>query len=240
MKRTGLIVIAAIISGMLLIGAHRSAAYEEGAVSSGGTIKGKVTFKGEAPMRKIIPTKDQTVCGGIREDPQITVGPGGGVEDAIVYLKDVPKGKKWMKPEKTPVLNNKDCRFHPPVQVIPVGMNLEIHNSDPVLHNTHGFLIKSTVFNVAMPRQGMSVERPLRKPGIIRVECDSHGWMLGWIYVADNPYYAVTAKDGTFSIADVPAGNYTLVIWQEYAGSKEMPVTVKANETSTVPFEIKR
>ena len=240
MKRMGRIVIAVIICSIVLIGVHRTWAYEEGSVSGGGTIKGKVTFKGEVPMRKIIPTKDMEVCGGIREDPQIILGPGGGVEDAIVYLKDVQKGKKWIKPAKTPVLNNKDCRFHPPVQVIPVGMNLEIHNSDPVLHNTHGFLIKSTVFNVAMPKQGMSVERPLRKPGIIRVECDSHGWMLAWIFAADNPYYAMTGKDGTFSISEVPPGNYTLVIWQEYMGAKEMQVTVKANETVTVPFEIKK
>jgi hypothetical protein len=207
-------------------------------VSGGGTIKGKVTYQGEVPMRKIIPTKDMEICGGIREDPQIIIGSGKGVQDAVVYLKGVQKGKKWSKPAKTPVLNNHNCRFEPHVQVIPEGMNVAIHNSDPVLHNTHGFLIKSTVFNVAMPKQGMSIEKPLKKSGIIRVECDSHGWMLGWIYVADNPYYAVTGKDGAFVISDVPPGNYTLVIWQEYMGSKEMPVTVKANETATVQFEI--
>ncbi|NJD57529.1 MAG: hypothetical protein FIA94_14160 [Nitrospirae bacterium] len=213
-------------------------AYEEGAVSNSGTIKGKVSFHGEIPMRKVIPTKDTEVCGGIREDPLIAMGSGNGVTDAIVYIKEMQKGKKWVKPAKSPVLDNKNCRFHPPVQVIPVGMNVAIHNSDPVLHNTHGFLIKSTMFNVAMPKQGMQVERPLARPGIIRVECDSHGWMRGWIYVADNPYYAMTGKDGTFTISDVPPGNYTLVIWQEYMGSKEMPVTVKARETVNVPFEV--
>jgi len=123
---------------------------------------------------------------------------------------------------------------------MPAGMNLAILNSDPVLHNTHGFLIKATVFNVAMPKQGMRVERPIRKPGIVRVECDAHGWMLAWIYAADNPYYAVTDKDGTFSIPAVPPGEYTMVVWQEHTGSMEMPVTVKSNETVTVPVEIKK
>jgi hypothetical protein len=64
--------------------------------------------------------------------------------------------------------------------------------------------------------------------------------MEGWIYVVDNPYYAVTGADGTFSIADVPPGNYTLVVWQEHTGAAEMPVTVKAKDTVQVPIELKK
>jgi hypothetical protein len=214
--------------------------YEEMQVANGGAIKGKVTYTGSVPTRKIIPTKDQEVCGGIRDERQVIVGPDSGVMDAIVYLKEVPKGKRWDKPKKTPTINNRKCNFEPHVQVMPAGMNLAILNSDPVLHNTHGFLIKATVFNVAMPKQGMRVERPIRKPGIVRVECDAHGWMLAWIYAADNPYYAITGRDGTFSIPAVPPGEYTMVVWQEYTGSMEMPVTVKSNETVTVPVEIKK
>ncbi len=215
-------------------------AYEEMQVTNGGTIKGQVVYNGVVPVRKIIPTKDQQVCGGIREEPQVLAGPGGAVADAIVYLKDIQKGKRWVKPKKTPILNNHKCNFEPHIQVMPAGMNVAILNSDPVLHNTHGFLIKATVFNVAMPKQGMRVERPIRKPGIVRVECDAHGWMLAWIYAADNPYYAITGKDGMFSIPAVPPGEYAMVVWQEHTGSMEVPVTVKANETVTVPVEIKK
>jgi hypothetical protein len=214
--------------------------YEEMQVANGGAIKGKVTYTGSVPTRKIIPTKDQEVCGGIRDEPQVIVGPDSGVMNAIVYLKEVPKGKRWDKPKKTPTINNRKCNFEPHVQVMPAGMNLAILNSDPVLHNTHGFLIKATVFNVAMPKQGMRVERPIKKPGIVRVECDAHGWMLAWIYAADNPYYAMTGRDGSFTINDVPPGDYTMVVWQEYTGSTEVPVTVKAKETAAVPVEIKK
>jgi len=214
--------------------------YEETQVPNGGAIRGKVTYTDEVPVRKIIPTKDQQVCGGIREDPQVLLGPGSGVADAVVYLKDVQKGKRWDKPKKAPSLNNHNCNFEPHVQVMPAGMNLAILNSDPVLHNTHGFLIKATVFNVAMPQKGMRVERPIRKPGIVRVECDAHGWMLAWVYAADNPYYAMTGKDGSFTITNVPPGDYTMVVWQEYTGEKEIPVSVKPKETLTVPVEIKK
>lgn len=215
-------------------------AYEEMQISNGGTIKGKVTYTGEVPVRKIIPTKDQQVCGGMREEPQVHMGADNGVADAVVYLRDIQKGKGWDKPKKTPTLNNHRCNFEPHVQVIPEGMNVAILNSDPVLHNTHGFLIKATVFNVAMPKQGMRVERPLKRPGIVRVECDAHGWMLAWIYVADNPYYALTGKDGSFIITNVPPGDYTMIVWQEYTGATEVPVSIKPKETATVPVAIKK
>lgn len=236
--KAGCIVFALV----LLAGAFPAAgwSYEETQVVSGGAIKGKVTYAGSVPMRKVIPTKDQEICGGVRDVPQIILGPENSVAEAIVYLKDVQKGKRWDKPKKKPTITNRKCNFEPHVQVMKAGTNLTIHNSDPVLHNTHGFLIKATVFNVAMPKQDMSVERPIRKPGIIRVECDAHGWMLGWVYAAENPYYAMTGKDGTFSITDVPPGNYTLVVWQEHTGAVEMPVVVKAKETTSVPVALKK
>ena len=184
--------------------------YEEGVVEDGATISGKVIYQGAVPTRKIIPTKDQDVCGGIRDEPRVVVGPDKGVHGAFVYLQDVAKGKAWAQAVDPYELDNNKCKFWPHVQVIPVKSELEIINSDPVLHNTHGFLGRRTVFNVALPDQGMRIKKRLRRPGIVRVECDAHGWMLSWIYAAENPYYAVTAEDGTFSITGRTAGEPTL------------------------------
>ena len=192
-------------------------------------------------MKKIIPSKDQATCGEMREEPEIVVGPDKGVQDAVVYLKDVAKGKALEKPAKKPELVNHKCTFVPHVQAFPVG-TVVVVNSDPVMHNTHAFQgkAKTTVFNVALPVKGQRIEKPLTKAGMTRVECDTHGWMLGWIYAADNPYYAVTAKDGTFTISDVPPGSYTLVAWQESTGELEVPVTVKAKEAVQLPIELKK
>jgi plastocyanin len=154
-------------------------------------------------------------------------------------LKEVPKGKAWGKPEKPPEIDNVKCRFEPTVQVIRAGA-IDVVNTDPVLHNTHGFYGKRTAFNLALPNQGQRITSQLDRPGLVRVECDSHGWMLAWIYVADSPYYARTAKDGSFSITDIPPGNYTLVATQDYTGDTEIPVTVKANEAAKVPVELKK
>ncbi|MGQ4808368.1 hypothetical protein NKDENANG_01750 [Candidatus Entotheonellaceae bacterium PAL068K] len=214
--------------------------YQEVAISNAGSITGKVVFQGSVPRRKIIPTKDRAICGGIRNEPQIVVGPDYGVRDAVVYLKQVKKGKAWEKPVKPPELNNLKCVFAPHVLALPVKSYVEIVNSDPVLHNTHGYLGRRTVFNVAMPSQDIRIKKQLRRPGLVRVECDAHGWMRAWIYVADNPYYAISTPDGMFTITDVPPGNYTLVAWQAYTGAVEIPVTVKAEEAVRLTVALKK
>lgn len=198
-------------------------------------------YQGRVPTRKIIPTKDQDVCGGIRDQPEVVVGPDKGVQHAVVYLMKVAKGKAWPKaePMKMPVLDQKKCRFMPHVQVIPAGA-LEIVNSDPILHNTHGFYGRRTAFNMALPNQDQKITTELERPGMVRVECDAHGWMLAWVYVADSPYYAVTAEDGAFTITDIPPGDYTLVTWQEHTGPVETNVAVEAGKASTVAIEIKK
>ncbi|HYS80046.1 MAG TPA: hypothetical protein VEM76_05020, partial [Anaeromyxobacteraceae bacterium] len=104
----------------------------------------------------------------------------------------------------------------------------------------HGFLDKATVFNQALPTKGLRFPKPLNKPGLVQVKCDVHGWMLGWAYVADNPYYAVTKKGGAFSLTDVPPGSYTLVAWQEYTGPTEVPVTVPPKGAVPVTIELKK
>jgi hypothetical protein len=242
-RRASLLIPAAVVVTSLLtmfsVGALD--AYEVAPVADGGTIQGKVVFQGASPpKRKVIPTKDREVCGSEPRDvDQMLLNPDKSVQEVVVYLKKVEKGKAWEKASKTPEINNQKCDFHPHVQAIPAG-DFEIVNSDPVLHNTHGFLGKLTVFNVALPNQGQRITKPLKRAGLVRVECDAHGWMLGWVHVAENPYYAVTGKDGTFTIKDVPPGSYTLVAWQEFTGEVELPVTVKAKEVVSVPFELKK
>ena len=212
--------------------------YEEIEVNDGGIVQGKVVFNGAVKKKTVLPTKDKQVCGGIRKEPLILVGDGGAVEDSVVYLKGIESGKAW--PEmmtKVPVLDQESCRFQPHVQVARQG-SLDIVNSDPVLHNTHGYYGKRTAFNVALPEQDQKVTKVLKRPGTVKVDCDAHGWMLGWVQVVDNPYFFQTGEDGAFSITDVPPGDYTLVVWQEWLGDTEIPITIEAGETTALDVEL--
>ena len=66
-----------------------------------------------------------------------------------------------------------------------------------------------------------------KEPESVRLSCDVHGWMQGWLIVEDNPYYAVTDEKGAFKLTDVPPGDYEVKVWQEKLGEATQKVTVK-------------
>lgn len=218
-----------------LVASQPGSAYQEGQVSDGATIEGQVIYSAKVPMKKIIPS-DPDVCGKPRDIALIETTEDGLVTDAVVYLDGVEKGKPWPEQAKTPELDNVDCRFRPQIVVMPPGA-IEIVNTDPVLHNTHAFYGRRTAFNVALPHQGQRVEQDLRRPGLVRVECDEHGHMSARILVAANPYYSAT-PDGSFTIADVPPGEYDLIAYQEEVGPVETTISVKAGETVKLAVDL--
>jgi plastocyanin len=241
--KTTLRTIPRVAAGLLLGTLPWSTAhsYEVTTVQDGAVIEGRVTYTGAIPTRKIVVTKDRDVCGDVREWEQAEVGADHGLKNAVVYLQEVESGKAW--PEnvrlQTPVIDNKDCMFEPHVQVLPPG-ELNIHNSDPVLHNTKAYYGRRAAFNLALPNEGMTLTRELPRPGVVRFECDTHGWMEAWAYVLPHPYYAVTDESGAFRIDDVPPGEYVLVARQEYIGELEQPVQAAAGETVELTLELKK
>jgi hypothetical protein len=213
-------------------------AYEAGTVTGGGSITGKVVFNGTPPTRKVIPTKDVEVCGRPYDETLIQVGPDKGVQNAVVYLVEVAKGKAWPAQPKPPQIDNAKCKFEPHVQVVRPG-KLDVVNSDPILHNTHGYYGRRTAFNLALPNKDQRIPVDVPRSGAVRIDCDAHGWMEAWVYVVDNPYYAVTGADGKFSIADVPAGTYKLVTAHPFTDPLEQSVTVAAGKPSDLNVELK-
>ena len=137
----------------------------------------------------------------------------GRNQNTVVYLEGVERGKRATDFE----LDNSKCLFVPRVSAVMAGGKVRIKNADPVLHNTHGFLDRLTVFNVALPNKDQTVDITgrIRKPGVIDVQCDAHTHMRGWIVIRDNPYFAVTDDEGRFRIADIPPGKYKVAAWHE-------------------------
>jgi hypothetical protein len=215
--------------------------YEAITVNDGGTIVGEVKYAGDVPPpEKIEVTKDANICGS---EPKVSaalvVGADKGIKDAVAFLSDIQKGKALGKPEKPPVLDQKNCEYHPYAQIFPVNSTLEITNSDDVLHNIKTKGGTKTSFNMAQPKFKRKLTYDFKNPEIVQVECNVHGWMNAILVVEDNPYYALTDANGSFKIADVPPGKYTLKIWHSKLGEQTKEVTVGAKEEAKVAVDMK-
>ena len=73
----------------------------------------------------------------------------------------------------------------------------------------------------------------------MKIECDAHDFMHGFVFVAKNPYYAKVAEDGTYTIDNIPAGKYKIMAFHGTLGTQKGKATVIAGATQTVDFGFK-
>lgn len=223
-----------------------AASYEVVEVADGGTLTGKVTFAGDDPAPKVFTiSKDTEVCGtGNREIDYVRVT-GGALNDTIVYLDKVKSGKEFPAEEAGAALDQKGCAFNPFLQVMHNGGDLEAKNSDPVSHNIHTYEIigkaKKTVLNISQPKQDSVITKTikLRRGSHMKIECDQHDFMHGFVFVAKNPYYAMVADDGSYTISDIPPGKYVVKAWHGTLGEKKATVEIGAGAAASADFEYK-
>src|SRR3989441_13085844 len=194
----------AVLGALLVFGVIHpravGAAYEEVAVADGGVVSGVVKFVGTAPkLEPIAVNKNRDVCGDRKPSEALVIGAGGGVKGSVILIEGVTRGKKS---KGDVVIDNHHCLFVSHVSAAMTGDRVRVRNSDAVLHNTHGFLGKPTVFNLALPNKDQMVDitKRLAKPGVVRVLCDAHPHMSAWMIVHDSPYVAITDDRGAFKI----------------------------------------
>ena len=193
--------------------ATAAGAYEIVTIPDGGTLTGVVRFVGAPPTLNPIPVnKNRDVCGDQKVSEALVLGPERGVRDTVVMIAGVVRGKKSTGDV---IVDNRHCLFVGHVTAVMPGDRVRVRNSDPILHNTHGFLGQPTVFNLALPNkdQMIDITKRLQKPGVVRVLCDAHPHMFAWMIVHDSPYVTVTDAAGAFRIGDIPPGTYTVTMW---------------------------
>lgn len=217
-------------------------AYDGVEVKNGGSIGGTIKFAGNPPApKKLKVTKDQAVCGKeAKFSEELLVSADKGLKNAVVSLADIKQGKSLAQANFESVLDQNGCVFKPHVTLVPAGGKLKILNSDGVLHNFHTFSRKNRSINKAQPKFRKKMTAKFEQPEIVKVACDAHSWMQGWIVVAEHPYYAVTDASGKFALKDVPPGTYQLQVWHESLGKQTKEVTVKANQDVGVSIEMKK
>lgn len=129
------------------LGAAPVTGYTGGPVTSGGSIKGRVTFAGRPSRPKPVKcARDSDVCGRPRLDQRLTVGASGGLANVIVSLTDIHAGKS-LPAKSVAKLAIKACNYSPRVLAVPLGTHLLVSNRDPIPHDFNGSRGDRVLFN---------------------------------------------------------------------------------------------
>lgn len=187
-----------------------------------GNLTGKFVFEGTAPEQAhLAVTKDEQVCGKHELlDESLVVGDGEGLENVVVFLAD--KKKVAIHPDYEagadgPIrFDNDHCRFEPHILPMRTSQTLEIHNSDPVSHNSNLTPLGDAPFNQLISQdKAVAYQFGKQQNAPVTVTCSIHPWMKGYVFPRDNPYVAVSKKDGSFEIKNIPVGKHDFQVWQE-------------------------
>jgi plastocyanin len=207
---------------------------------SAATIKGNVRYSGTRVEKKTFPvTIDQYLCGKEKEAGDLVLSSANGIRNVVVSLDGVPVGSKAPAPPVPAKMDQKQCVFVPRVVVVPVGGTVEFLNSDRLLHNVRGGGKENPPFNRAQPH-ARTIAIGFKSPEVLRVDCDLHSWMRGWIVVAEHPFYTVTDDEGEFVFENIPPGKYKLQAWQEVLGRANQEVTVSGEGTQTITVRMEK
>ena len=212
------------------------------AIESGqvGTISGRALFKGEPPPPKELRvTLNKKTCGHTYQSESLLIAEKGGIQNVVVSLLRIPKGLPVKTGDKPIQIDQQKCIFIPHVLLVPAGVEFEVLNSDPILHNFHTFGAHNKEVNIMQTKtKRRRLPMTFPEPDAIKVVCDVHSWMKAWIIVTEHPYYALTDADGQFRLENVPEGSYRIRAWHEELGKHPVQeVVVTTNQETKVDFE---
>lgn len=213
-------------------------------VATAGSITGIVRLDGAPPKPRRINMAAEPNCAKQHSEPvldeQVVTGPGGALANVIIYVKGDLAGYTFQVPTSPMTIDQKGCMYTPHVLALGASQPLQVINSDPTTHNIHPAPKDNREWNESQPPGAAPIEKTFAREEVaIPVKCNVHPWMKAYIAVLNNPYFAVTGKDGKFEIKNLPPGTYTIEAWQELYGTSDQSVTIGPKESKTVEFAFK-
>jgi len=222
-------------------------AYDTVVVRDGAVLRGTVTFQGTAPEAKEFELRrypDRMFCGALSDGDghrflkEVNVGPGGGLKDVVVVVEGVQSGKPFTFTNAQVEANV--CQFLPFVTVVSDKRQLTVTNRDPVSHDIQGYSYDQAGVDIVLHRPSLKatgtteIVHLVKGRKVFTMQCGMHPYMQNWGYAIDNPYYAVTDQDGSFSIGDLPPGIYRVKAWHPILGVQERELKVEAKGAITL------
>jgi hypothetical protein len=217
-----------LVAGTVWFAAPRSAGAQ-----GGGTIEVEVKYNGAAQVETLKINKDTEQCGKEVKKEKVAVGANKGLANAVASIA----GAKGAATAKKASLDQKGCAFHPHVVGMTTG-EIDILNSDGILHNLHTYSTANPSVNKAQPKFKKTMTEKFEKPEFIKVTCDVHSWMEGWVAVFPHPFFGVTDANGVAKIENAPAGKQTIEVWHATLGKATKEVDVKPGATTKVTIEM--
>jgi plastocyanin len=208
--------------------------------ATAATITGTVKYPGAAPKPVKIDMSQDPACKGGDNTVETLVVNNGKLENAFVYVKDGLGSRTFDVPKDPVTLDQKGCRYHPHVLGIMTGQTLKVLNSDDTTHNIHPTPKDNREWNESQPPKAAAIEKTFaREEILLPVKCNQHPWMKMYVNVVKSPYFAVTDKDGKYTLKGLPPGTYTIAVVQEKLGEQTQQITVGAKESKTADFTMK-
>ncbi len=200
-------------------------------------LSGEVDFTGAPPTPARLHREADPVCAKKEGFDESVLVKNGKLANVWVHVVSGAPDSQAPAGAPAVTVDQSDCTYHPRVQAAQVGQKLVAKNSDATLHNVHAYQGSTTVFNKGMANASAKpIEQPLDKDGVVKLKCDVHSWMRGYVGVNKNPYQAVTGDDGAFKI-ELPPGTYTVEAWHEKLGVKSAQVVVAAGKPAQLTFK---
>ena len=205
------------------------------------TIKGKVTFEGQAPAPKEILIRGNPECSVFHKEGKILseelVAENDGLRNVFVYIKEGLEGYQFDPPSEPVTISNKSCVYTPHVSGAQAGQPVALLNEDNTLHNVHTYSKNNRPFNLGFPFQGMKQTKKFDAAEImVTLKCDVHPWMIGYLGVVSHPCFAVSGPDGSFELKNLPPGEYTIEAWHEKLGVQSQKIKIGPQETKEIQF----